>query len=117
VSLSERLARHAIGTANELEDALLEAATTIETQAAEIERLRASLARPEPSEAVVEAVAQSLGDVLSSRERYYFTDPTRNRDGSLSMSFDGEVDLTELARAAIAAYDGEGLTTPANGGL
>ena len=64
-------------------------------------------ARPEPSEAVVEAVAQSLGDVLSSRERYYFTDPTRNHDGSLSMAFDGEVDLTELARAAIAAYEAE----------
>ena len=44
MSLSDRLARHAIGTANELEDDLLEAAATIDTQAAEIERLRASLA-------------------------------------------------------------------------
>jgi hypothetical protein len=43
MSLSDRLARHAIGTANELEDDLLEAATAIDTQAAEIARLRAAL--------------------------------------------------------------------------
>jgi hypothetical protein len=102
MSLSDRLARHAIGTANELEDDLLEAATTIDDQAAEIERLRAErdglhLAICGGEDAPGYAASLSHETVLKVLSDNY---ESARRDSQLA--WDGETANTWKARALAA---------------